>query len=234
LADNHGLDGLAIGDKLDKSLNLRYIRDNIQICKSLWPSAENRLSRLLMTLQQAAMVYVYVTKSKMFEGRPVTRRFPMKLISSPACAGGQMANRGRIVFGIGCLLAALFSIGCHKAADATAVPPPAPVAAPDTNQNSQPAAATPDTIQNPNPASAIADPTAVSPANPNSVPMAKPNGQPDLTALDTALMGWLVANRRVPNSFAEFAATAGVAIPRPPPGKKYVITPRMHVQLVNQ
>ncbi len=80
----------------------------------------------------------------------------------------------------------------------------------------------------------MADPSTVSPSNPNAAPLAKANGEPDLTALDTALAGWVFGHRRMPANFAEFAATAGQAVPRPPPGKKYIITHSMHVQLVNQ
>ena len=156
----------------------------------------------------------------------------MRLISSPARTISRSAKRGATVYLVGCLMAAsLFTTGCHKAAHTTttATPPPdAPVAAltQDTNQATQATTATSDTIQNPNPATPM--------VNPNLAPLAKANGEPDLTALDTALAGWVMANRRLPKSFAEFAATSGQAIPRPPPGKKYVITPNMHFQLVNQ
>lgn len=60
------------------------------------------------------------------------------------------------------------------------------------------------------------------------------NGQPDLPALQRTLIRWIVGNRRMPTNFEEFAATAGVTIPPPPPGQKYIITSKMHIQLVNQ
>ena len=53
-----GTDGWSIGEKLDKSLDLQYIRGDSQNCKSFGPTAGNRLSPLLMTLQPAAVDYV--------------------------------------------------------------------------------------------------------------------------------------------------------------------------------
>jgi hypothetical protein len=188
-----------------------------------------------MTLQRAAVVYVLRIKSNIFEGRSVTRIF-MKSILSPAMNNGRLAMCRATVFLPGCLVAAaLFFTGCHKAADTMAAPPPAAPAAAATdttvtNQDTQAAVAASGTIQNPNPATPAAPPMG----NPNLAPLAKANGEPDLTAIDSALMGWVFANRRVPNSFADFAATAGVAIPPPPPGKKYVIGNGMHVRLVDQ
>jgi hypothetical protein len=60
------------------------------------------------------------------------------------------------------------------------------------------------------------------------------NGQPDLPELNRAIRRWLMANHRVPANFDEFAATAGVPIPPPPAGKKYVLRKDMHIELVNQ
>lgn len=60
------------------------------------------------------------------------------------------------------------------------------------------------------------------------------NGQPDLDALDRAMVRWLVGHRRTPANFEEFAATAGVAIPPPPAGKKYMIRKDMHIALVDR
>ncbi len=146
----------------------------------------------------------------------------MQLSSSPACAGDRAATRGAMVYGVSCLLlAALCSTGCHKAVDTTAAVPPAP----GTNQDSQAIIA--DTQSHaPVPAPVVADP--------NAPPLVKPNGDPDLHQLDRAMLRWLVANQRRPSSFAEFAASAGVTIPPPPPGKKYALNQGMHVILVNQ
>jgi hypothetical protein len=49
--------------------------------------------------------------------------------------------------------------------------------------------------------------------------------------LDRELRRWILANRRPPKNFEDFAATAGIQIPPPPPGKKYVIDKSMHVIL---
>jgi hypothetical protein len=58
-------------------------------------------------------------------------------------------------------------------------------------------------------------------------------GAPDLRELDRDLIRWIVGNRRPPKNFADFAATAGVQIPPPPAGKKYIIDKTMHIQLVD-
>jgi hypothetical protein len=60
------------------------------------------------------------------------------------------------------------------------------------------------------------------------------NAAPDFAELRRALARWLVRNRRPPANFEDFAATAGVVIPPPPAGKKYVITKDMHIQLVDR
>jgi hypothetical protein len=62
----------------------------------------------------------------------------------------------------------------------------------------------------------------------------KPGGEPDLHALDQAMLRWLVANQRRPSSFQEFAATAGVTVPPPPSGKMYAISSSGHVILVDR
>jgi hypothetical protein len=226
-----GADGSSIGDKLDKSLDLRYIAGNSRICKSFGPAVENRLSPLLMTLQRAAVVYVSSKKSRLFDGRPMARRILMKLNPSPEYAGDRPAIRGAMVYGVGCLLLVVVcSTGCHKAGDASAVPPAPVAAAPDTNQDAQAAAPVADSVQNPTHAP-MAGPVV---AAPDALPLVKQNGEPDLHQLDQAMLRWVMANRRAPASFAEFAATAGVAIPPPPSGKKYAFSQTMHVILVNQ
>ena len=72
------------------------------------------------------------------------------------------------------------------------------------------------------------------PAPPNVTTNAAANAAPDLGQMQRALGMWLVRNRRVPANFDDFAATAGVPIPPPPPGKKYIITKRMQIQLVDR
>jgi predicted small lipoprotein YifL len=64
--------------------------------------------------------------------------------------------------------------------------------------------------------------------------IAQPDGQTDLHALNRCLVRWLIANKRRPKDFADFAATAGVPIPPPPAGKQYAIGTNMHIVLVNQ
>ena len=65
-------------------------------------------------------------------------------------------------------------------------------------------------------------------------PVVQPNGEPDLAEMNRYLLRWVMRNQRRPNNFEDFAATAGVAIPPPPAGKKYVIGRDMHIQLVNK
>jgi hypothetical protein len=57
---------------------------------------------------------------------------------------------------------------------------------------------------------------------------------PDLGELNRDLLRWILSNRRKPASFEDFSATAGVAIPPPPAGKKYIIAKDMHIQLVDR
>jgi hypothetical protein len=113
------------------------------------------------------------------------------------------------------LIAALASTGCHKAS------PAATQTAADQNADTNQAATVHAPVYQP--------PTAVAPAAPTQTGSA-----PDLNALDRALMHWVMANRRVPKNFGDFAATAGVAIPPPPAGQQYVIDKTMHIKLVNQ
>ncbi len=64
--------------------------------------------------------------------------------------------------------------------------------------------------------------------------LAQPDGQPDLAELNRTLIRWIVAHKRAPASFEDFAATSGVQIPPPPAGKKYIIAKDMHIQLVSR
>ncbi|HET7624665.1 MAG TPA: hypothetical protein VFM25_05310 [Verrucomicrobiae bacterium] len=100
------------------------------------------------------------------------------------------------------------------------------------HKNELSSAAPPAQMTNAAPANHLSDSTQVT-AGSQSVAV-QANGEPDLTELDRYLRRWLVQNRRRPANFEEFAATAGITIPPPPPGKKYIITKRMHVQLVNR
>lgn len=93
-----------------------------------------------------------------------------------------------------------------------------------------PAASAPVTQAAPPPQQPAATPP---PAAAAASPMVQ-NGQPDLAEMNRTLIRWIVRNRRPPANFQDFAATAGVEIPPPPAGKKYVIAQNMHIQLVNQ
>jgi len=105
------------------------------------------------------------------------------------------------------LLLTLGAIGCGRKAVQTAAPQSAPITVS--------AAAQPAQIQS------------------QASPLIK-NGEPDLTEINRAMVRWLVRNQRRPASFADFAATADAPIPPAPAGKKYVLAPNMHVQLVSQ
>lgn len=104
---------------------------------------------------------------------------------------------------------ALGASGCGKKATQQATPPSAPAA-------SQPAQQAPQPVQN------------------SPQPAAQQNGQPDLAELNRDLIRWIVGHKRPPNSFEEFAASAGVTIPPAPPGKKYILANPPRIQLVNQ
>ena len=110
------------------------------------------------------------------------------------------------------LAAATLFVGCGKKAEQ-----PAAVSQPtNASADAQPAPATP------------------APAAPQQAATPSPAAaEPDLAALNRAIRRWLVANRRVPKNFDEFAATAGVSIPPPPSGKKYILTKDMHIQLAD-
>ena len=109
----------------------------------------------------------------------------------------------------------LFFAGCGKAKKSAAeTPAPSPESVKQAETDHLP-------VATPTPAAAPALATA-------------PNGEPDLKELDRSLLRWLMRNRRKPASFEDFSATAGVAIPPPPAGKKYVIAKNMHIQLVDR
>jgi hypothetical protein len=130
----------------------------------------------------------------------------------------KLASQGsKIPFAAIAVLAVLIcSTGCRKSkppvTDATAVQ--------DTNQANQAAEDHAQAFQPPVPVAPVAVNTPAT-------------GAPDLRELDRSLIRWIVGNRRPPKNFADFAATAGVAIPPPPAGKKYIIDKTMHIQLVD-
>jgi hypothetical protein len=74
------------------------------------------------------------------------------------------------------------------------------------------------------------------PAQPASAaaPSVQAGGEPNMAELDRVARRWMFRNRRHPTNFEDFTAHAGVEIPPPPPGKKYVLSKDMHISLVNQ
>lgn len=123
------------------------------------------------------------------------------------------------------MLAGAFLVtGCHKAE--VVAPPPAPTtaAAPDTNP--------PVPVPGPPVPTATPLPQVVK-TDPNYENPVKGNGEPDLHVLDHSILRWRFGHGRKPSSFAEFAASADVQIPPPPPGKMYALGQYGHVILVN-
>ncbi|HEX3625657.1 MAG TPA: hypothetical protein VH280_09545 [Verrucomicrobiae bacterium] len=113
---------------------------------------------------------------------------------------------------LACLAAAV--AGCGKAStSASTAPSPAPVAT------------TPAT-----PASTAPVPTAQPMAQTASTNSAGPT---TLQSLNRAMVRWMRANHRRPRNFQEFASTANVQIPDPPPGKKYALNGRGFIILVD-
>lgn len=111
------------------------------------------------------------------------------------------------------LVAAFISIGCKKSTPPVAVEqvPAAAEVQPASNQ------------------APVSHPVATT-----VPPAAQPAAGPDLGELNRGMIRWIVANRRRPNNFEDFAATANIVIPPPPAGKKYIIDSTMHIQLVNR
>jgi hypothetical protein len=79
-------------------------------------------------------------------------------------------------------------------------------------------------------------PTATQPASatPPAPTLVQANGQVDLAELRHVVVNWVMANHRRPATFEEFTAWSGIAVPPPPPGKKYSLGHGMVVTLVNQ
>lgn len=66
-----------------------------------------------------------------------------------------------------------------------------------------------------------------------AAPIVQPDGQPNLVELNRVARLWMIRNHRRPTGWDDFAAHAGVQIPPPPPGKKYLLSTDMRVTLVN-
>ena len=84
----------------------------------------------------------------------------------------------------------------------------------------------------------LAEPTASAPTPPIIATAPAPgvgtSAAPDMRAINRALIIWSVHHRRQPSSFDEFAASAGIQVPPPPTGKKYIIGSSGLVSLVNR
>ncbi|HEY1787878.1 MAG TPA: hypothetical protein VGJ73_06965 [Verrucomicrobiae bacterium] len=113
-----------------------------------------------------------------------------------------------------CMLAiALFANGCsRKSSDAFSSQPYV-----QTNQTAE---------------TTIPAPSAQPP--PSGAPIVQADGQPNMVELNRAAKFWMFRNRRRPTSWDDFAANAGIQIPPPPSGKKYVLSKDMRITLVDQ
>ena len=144
----------------------------------------------------------------------------MKTFSGLARFAGRQSMQTSVFCLALVLGAAMFAAGCGKKSEK-----PSSSATP-------PVQTTPDTSQPTAPSSAVnSQPAPVAPAT-NAA--AATNAAPDLAELNRDLLRWILRNRRKPASFEDFSATAGVVIPPPPAGKRYVIAKDMHIQLVDR
>jgi hypothetical protein len=116
---------------------------------------------------------------------------------------GRISRHGMAWLGLAAIVAAaLFFSGCSKSKSPTVqAPAPSPVADSQTP----------------------ALPSALQHTSAPVVIAAGPEGGADLMQLNHTYVGWVLQNRRRPNSFDEFVAQSGVRVPPPPAGKKYVI-----------
>lgn len=123
----------------------------------------------------------------------------------------QQQNLWRLLL-IGTCATAIVSTGCskHKSSNQTT-----------TEQTNQPVAV------------ATHEPV-YAPRSVATAPVVTPSGEPDMGELNRCLLRWVLGHRRKPANFDEFAATANVAIPPAPAGKKYAIDSSMHIVLVKQ
>jgi hypothetical protein len=59
------------------------------------------------------------------------------------------------------------------------------------------------------------------------------NAPTSLQLLNRAMVGWMRQNHRHPQNFEDFASSANIQIPDPPPGKKYALNGRGFIVLVD-
>ena len=79
-----------------------------------------------------------------------------------------------------------------------------------------------------------ANPVPPAPSTSISAPIVQIQGQVDMAGLNRVARFWMLRNRRRPTNWDDFVAHAGVQIPPPPPGKKYVLSKNMRVTLADQ
>ena len=140
----------------------------------------------------------------------------MKTFSGLARFAGRQSTQTSVFCLALVLGAAMFAAGCGKKSEK-----PSSIATP-------PLQTTQDTSQSTAPSSDVnSQPVPAAPAT-NVV------AAPDLGELNRDLLRWILRNRRKPASFEDFSATAGVVIPPPPAGKRYIIAKDMHIQLVDR
>ncbi|HEV2330228.1 MAG TPA: hypothetical protein VGY56_15710 [Verrucomicrobiae bacterium] len=103
-------------------------------------------------------------------------------------------------------------------------------------KSSSPPAANPQAA--PPPANSVTVSSTPAPA-PAELPIPQSTTTTNSTSLTTvqflnrAMVRWMRTNHRHPRSFEEFASTANVQIPDPPPGKKYALNGRGFIVLVD-
>lgn len=78
------------------------------------------------------------------------------------------------------------------------------------------------------------NPVPAAPSATIAAPIVQVQGQVDMVELNRVARFWMLRNRRRPTDWDDFVAHAGVQIPPPPPGKKYVLSQNMRVTLVDQ
>jgi hypothetical protein len=138
--------------------------------------------------------------------------FPMEnKIHRPSVRSARRISRISLCLAVATAGAFLVLAGCRKKAPVAVAP-----SQPDAQSQAQPAPP----VQS--------QPGQVAPS------MAQADGQPNLGALDHAVLRWMMRNRRPPANFEDFAATAGVTIPPAPAGKKYFLGKDMRISLVDR
>ena len=133
----------------------------------------------------------------------------MKMSFDSAWFAGRQPKAWIVCLGILLTVSAL-NTGCSKATN------PAPVPTADSTNSTPTASAAPVPVQTPQP-----------------VVISSTNSQPNLQTLNRALMAWMIKNHRHPQSFDEFASSAPIQIPNPPPGKKYTLNTRGFIILAD-